>query len=114
MKKIFPYRYQRLRFFDLFSMIKLAWRSIERRPRQIISESTPKRLPNQKWLFWQSFHFSRSADAQASPNLKKVQILSKIDSFDEVGTFRSTFTSENAFPFILGGEALVYIEEINT
>ena len=56
------------------------------------SVPTPKRLPNQKWLFWQSSHLPQSADTQASPNFEKVQISSRIDSFYQDDTFRSGHT----------------------
>ncbi len=74
-------------------------------------EPTPKRLSNQKWLFRRSFHFSQSADTQASPNLVKVKISpacqsqragrSKIDSVYKDGTFRSGLNFQSWIIFLI-------------
>ncbi len=81
------------------------------------SEPNPKRLPNQKWLFCRYFHFLQSPDTQASADLKKVKISlsllkshesrSKIDSFCEIGTFRSNLT--NQFSFLATMTIMIFI-----
>ncbi len=54
-----------------------------------IIESTPKSPYVLKYIFWRYFNFSQLADAQASTNLKKVKISSKICNFTTIATFRS-------------------------